>query len=64
MSNGAKEDPRVGDIKIPYFARSPNHFTRFFIPGIEILFQSGDKIFRVEASGLSSIGVLETLAKC
>jgi hypothetical protein len=54
VSNGAKEVPRVGDIWIPYYAKSLDHFTRFFIPEIEILFQLGDKILRVEACGLSS----------
>jgi PhoPQ-activated pathogenicity-related protein len=54
VSNGAKEVPRVGDIWIPYSARSPNYFTRFFIPKIKVLFQSSDKIFKVEASNLSS----------
>jgi hypothetical protein len=36
MIDGAKEVPRVGDIWIPYSARSPDHFTRFFISEIEI----------------------------
>jgi hypothetical protein len=61
VSDGAKEVPRVGDIWIFYSARSLDHFTRFFIPGIEVLFQLSDGILRVEASGLS---VLEALAKC
>jgi hypothetical protein len=54
VSNGAKEIPRVGDIWIPYSARSPDHFTRFFILEIEVLFQSDDRILRIETSGLSS----------
>jgi hypothetical protein len=54
VSNGAKEVLKVGDIWIPYSIRSPYHFTRFFIFEIEILFQSSDRILRVEASGLSS----------
>jgi len=54
VSDGTKEVPRVGDIWIPYFIRSPDHFTKFFIPEIKILFQLGDRILRVEASGLSS----------
>jgi hypothetical protein len=52
-SNKTKEIFRVGDIWIPHSTRSPNHFTKFFIPGIEVLFQIGDKIFRIEASNLS-----------
>ncbi len=52
--DGAKEVFRVGDIWIPYFTRFVYHFTKFFIPKIEVLFQLGDKILRVEALGLSS----------
>ncbi len=54
MSNKTKEIPKVGDIYIPHSTRSPNHFTKFFIPGIEVLFQANDKILRIEALGLSS----------
>jgi hypothetical protein len=53
MSNGAHEVPRVGDIWVPYSVRSAYHFTRFFIPKIEVLFQPGDMVLKVEASGLS-----------
>jgi len=42
-----KEIPRVEDISISHFARSPDHFTRFFILRIEVLFQVGDKILKV-----------------
>jgi hypothetical protein len=34
--------------------QEPDHITKFFIPIIEVLFQAGDRIFRVEALGLSS----------
>jgi hypothetical protein len=54
VSHKTKEVPRVGDIWIPYSTRSLYHFTKFFMPEIEILFQAGDKIIRVEASSLSS----------
>jgi hypothetical protein len=54
VSDGAKEVPRVKDVWIPYFARSLDHLTRFFIPKIEVLFQPGDRILKVESSGLSS----------
>jgi hypothetical protein len=54
LLNKTKEVPRVGNIWIPYSSRSPNHFTKFFIPEIEVLFQSGDMILKVEASNLSS----------
>jgi hypothetical protein len=40
--------PRVGDIWIPRSAVSPNHFVRLYIPGVEDLFQEGDRILRVE----------------
>jgi hypothetical protein len=45
--------PRLGDIWIPKSAISPNHFSRFYIPGVEDLFQIGDRI-RVEHGGSRS----------
>jgi hypothetical protein len=42
-----KEIPKVGNISISHFVKSPDHFTRFCILRIEVLFQVGDKIFRV-----------------
>jgi hypothetical protein len=54
MSDGAKEVPRVQNVWIPYSTRFLDHFTRFFILRIEIMFQLGDKILKVEASSLSS----------
>ncbi len=54
VSDGAKEVPRVGDVWILYSARSFDHFTKFFILGIKVLFQQCDMILRVEAYGLSS----------
>jgi hypothetical protein len=54
VSDKTKEIPNIGDIWIFHYVRSPNHFTRFFILEIEILFQAGDRILRVEASGISS----------
>ncbi len=45
---------RVGDIWIPHSTRSLDHFTKFFILKIEVLFQARVKIFKVEALGLSS----------
>jgi hypothetical protein len=46
--------PRLGDIWIPKFAVSPNHFVRLYIPGVEDLFQVGDRLIRVEHSGSTS----------
>ncbi len=46
--------PRLGDLWIPKSPVSPNHFPRFYIPGVEDLFQVGDRIVRVEHSGSRS----------
>jgi hypothetical protein len=46
--------PRLGDIWIPKSVVSPNHFVRLYIPGVEDLFQEGDRLLRVEHSGSRS----------
>jgi hypothetical protein len=46
--------PRIGDIWIPKIVASPNHFVRLYIPGVEDLFQVGDRLLRVEHSGSRS----------
>jgi len=46
--------PRLGDIWIPKSAISPNHFVRLYIPGVEDLYQEGDRLLRVEHSGSQS----------
>jgi hypothetical protein len=46
--------PRLGNIWIPKLVASPDHFVRLYIPGVEDLFQVGDRLFRVEHSGSSS----------
>jgi len=46
--------PRLGDIWIPKAAVSPNHFARFYIPGVEDLFQTGDRLIGVEHAGSRS----------
>jgi len=43
--------PRLGDIWVPKSAVSPNHFTRFYIPSVEDLFQIGDHLVRMEHDG-------------
>ncbi len=48
MLDKTKEIPRVGDIWIPYFTRSLNQFTIFLMFEIEVLFQAGDRIIKVE----------------
>jgi len=45
---------RLGDIWIPKSAVSPNHFVRLYIPGVEDLFQEGDRLLRVEHGGSKS----------
>jgi hypothetical protein len=54
VSDKTKKIPKAGDIWIPHSTRSPDHFTRFFMFIIEVLFQVGDMILRVEALGLPS----------
>jgi len=46
--------PRLGDIWIPRLEVSPNHFVRLYIPGVQDLFQVGDRLLRVEHSGSRS----------
>jgi len=46
--------PRVGDVWIPKLVVSPNHFVRLYIPGVEDLFQVGDRLLMVEHSASSS----------
>jgi len=45
--------PTVGDIWIPKLDVSPNHFVRLYIPGVEDLFQVGNRLLRVEHRGSS-----------
>jgi hypothetical protein len=46
--------PRLGNIWVPKLAVSPNHFVKLYIPGVEDLFQDGDRLLRVEHSGSRS----------
>jgi hypothetical protein len=46
--------PRLGDVWIPKSAVSPNHFVRLYIPSVEDLFQTGDRIVRIEHGGSRS----------
>jgi len=46
--------PRLGDIWVPKSAISPNHFTRFYIHGVEDLFHIGNHLVRVEHGGSRS----------
>jgi hypothetical protein len=46
--------PRLRDLWIPKSVVSPNHFVRLYIPGVEDLFQEGDRLLRVEHGGSRS----------
>ncbi len=46
--------PRLYGVWILFFHVSPNHFSRFFILGVEELFGAGNQILRVENSGVRS----------
>jgi hypothetical protein len=46
--------PRLGDIWVPKSDVSSNHFTRFYISGVEDLFQVRDHLVRVEHGGSKS----------
>ncbi|CAK9236774.1 unnamed protein product [Sphagnum troendelagicum] len=46
--------PRLGDVWVPKSAVSSNHFSRFYIPGVEDLYQEGDRVLRVQHSGSRS----------
>jgi len=46
--------PRLGDIWIPKFLVSLNHFPRFYILGVKDLFQTWDRVVRVEHAGSRS----------
>ncbi len=46
--------PRLRDVWVPKLAVLPNHFVRLYIPGVEDLFQAGDRLLRVEHSGSRS----------
>jgi hypothetical protein len=46
--------PRLGDIWVPKLVVSPNHFVKLYIPGVEDLFQVGDRLLRVKHSGSKS----------
>jgi hypothetical protein len=43
--------PRLGDIWVLKSPVSPNHFSRLYIPGVEDMFEVGDRIIRVEHGG-------------
>ncbi len=46
--------PKLGDVWIPKSAVSPNHFVKLYIPGVEDLFQEGDRLLQVEHGGSRS----------
>ncbi len=46
--------PRVDDIWMPKSMPTANHFPRIYIPGVEDLFQTGDRVIRIEHGGSRS----------
>ncbi len=54
MAKELRNIPRVGDIWVPKSMPTTNHFPRLYIPGVEDLFQSGDRIIRIEHEGSRS----------
>ncbi len=46
--------PRVGDIWVPKSMPIANHFPRIYIHGVEDLFQTGDRVIRIEHGGARS----------
>jgi hypothetical protein len=46
--------PKLGDIWIPKSPALPNLFHRFYIHGVEDLFQTGDRVVKVEHIGSRS----------
>lgn len=46
--------PRVGDLWVPVATMFPHHQVRFFLPSIDKLFASGDKVIKVEHAGVES----------
>jgi hypothetical protein len=54
LSEELRSIPRVDDIWVPKSMPTANHFPRLFIPGVEDLFQSEDRIIRIEHEGSRS----------
>jgi hypothetical protein len=46
--------PRVGDLWLSIAVVSSSHQVRFFFPGIDTLFVVGDKVVKIEHSGVES----------
>ncbi len=46
--------PRVGDIWVPKSMPTANHFPRIYILGVEDLFQTRDRVIRIEHGGSRS----------
>jgi hypothetical protein len=53
-AEGARSIPRVGDVWVPISMPTANHFPRIYIPGVEDLFQMGDRILKIEHRGSRS----------
>jgi hypothetical protein len=46
--------PRVGDLWVLQSMPTANHFPRIYIPGVEDLFQTWDRVIRIEHGGSHS----------
>jgi hypothetical protein len=54
VAESLRSIPRVGDIWVPKSTPTANHFPRIYIPGVEDLFQTGDRVIRIEHGGSRS----------
>jgi hypothetical protein len=54
LAKALRSIPRVGDIWVPKSTPTANHFPRIYIPGVEDLFQTGDRVIRIEHGGSRS----------
>jgi len=55
--------PRIGDLWLPMAIVSPHHKVRFFFLGIDVLFNSKDKVVRIEHVGVESKVLVWRLGK-
>ncbi len=53
-SEKQRQMPQISDIRIRFSHVSPNHFSIFFILGVENLFQTRDCVLKVENFGARS----------
>ncbi len=51
LAEEVRSIPRVGEIWVPKSMPTANHFPRIYIPRVEDLFQTGDRVFKIEHGG-------------